>query len=125
MSNPSQDLWISVSPELRQRLEAYQANQGIASLSNAIAQILTDYFGLPKTVETPTTLHRLETLERQVASLTQQLESFNQIILQTSPSHATTHSRSPVTTSFVADDDDDDDMYDEPDEILFDFLQPE
>lgn len=124
MSNPSQDLWISVSPELRQQLEVYQASQGIASLSDAIAQILADYFGLPKTLEPPNTLRRLETLERQVASLTQRLESFNQVILQTSPSHATTSSRSPITTSSVADEDDDD-MYDEPDEILFDFLQPE
>jgi hypothetical protein len=124
MSKPSQDLWISVSPELRQQIEAYQTRHGIASLSDAIAEILTGYFGLPKTVEAPTMLHRLETLERQVASLTQRLESFNQIILQTSPSHATTNPRSPVTTSFVADDDDDD-IYDEPDEILFDFLQPE
>lgn len=125
MSNPSQDLWISVSPELRQQIETYQATHGIASLSDAIAEILAEYFGLPKTVEAPTMLHRLETLERQVASLTQRQESFNQVILQTSPSHATTSLRSPVTTSVVADDDDDDDMYDEPDEILFDFLQPE
>lgn len=124
MSNPSQDLWISVSPELRQQIETYQTSQSLASLSDAIAQILAEYFGIPKTSEPANTLHRLEKLEQQVASLTQRLESFNQIILQTSPSHATTHSRSPVTPSLV-NDDDDDDIYDEPDEILFDFLQPE
>lgn len=112
MLNNSFSLSIQLPPELLDRLKAYQDTQNITSVSNAVVDVLMQFFELGNH-PTYASLERLEALESKVAVLTLQVQQLSQLSLQSSSIPPTTNLHISV---------DDDDIEDEPDEILYAFL---
>lgn len=122
---------IKLSPELRQQLKTYKASRGKRSLAAAAEEILATHFHLThlptQQAATNGSIERIATLEARVTYLSEQLEALKQAIAtnqahDSAPKPNVIHpASSPVS---MPEDDDDDDMYDEPDEILYNFLEP-
>jgi hypothetical protein len=129
---------VKLSPELRQHLKAYKATQGKRSLKAAVVEILGSHFHLTQLPSQPSaidsSIERIASLEAKVTYLSEQLEALRQAIatpaapatttpkstVESSASSTASHTPSETTST----DDLDDDMYDEPDEILYNFLEP-
>ncbi|HEY9748942.1 MAG TPA: hypothetical protein V6C63_09700 [Allocoleopsis sp.] len=126
---------VKLSPELRQHLKAYKAKLGKRSLKAAVVEILESHFSLTQLPNQPpaidSSIGRIASLEAKVTYLSEQLEALKQAIA-TQPANemapsvaATTASATSQTPSGPATStDEDDDIYDEPDEILYNFLEP-
>jgi hypothetical protein len=133
---------VKLSPELRQHLKAYKATQGKRSLEAAVVEILGSHFHVTQPPSQPSaidsSIERIASLEAKVTYLSEQLEALKQAIASpaTSTAPATTTPKSALESSAsstasqtpsetaTSTDDLDDDMYDEPDEILYNFLEP-
>ncbi|MGJ3254075.1 MAG: hypothetical protein ACFE0J_23525 [Elainellaceae cyanobacterium] len=118
---PTQEpsLSIAVSLALHQKLVTYQEKHRLASLSDAVSAILADYFKRETIPERYASLERVENLEKMVGSLREQVQGLHQR-LYPHPSLAVTN-----PTDRPIDPLPDDEIEDEPDEILYDFLQPD
>ena len=141
---------VKLSPELRQHLKAYKARLGKRSLKAAVVEILESHFRLTHLPsQAPAidgSIGRIASLEAKVTYLSEQLEALKQAIATpaasdsapsattapaTTPTQAIVESSAsstanhiPPETTTSTDDDFDDDIYDEPDEILYNFLEP-
>lgn len=129
---------VKLSPELRQHLKAYKASRGKRSLKAAVVDILENHFRsihplnqAQTSQPTDSSIGRIASLEAKVTHLSEQVEVLKQAIA-TQPANqmassvaATTSSAASQTPSGPATaTDEDDDIYDEPDEILYNFLEP-
>ncbi|SRR4028119_543 len=128
---------VYLPEEIYQALAAYQEQLGFEEPSAAVIEILTQFFHKGGFVKRYATVEQLETLEGKVANLSKQIAQLYQVIPSAAPpeaartvptfDHEYTHPdltvqqsyASFVSTSLVDDEDD------EPDEILYDFLEPE
>jgi hypothetical protein len=116
---------VPVPPALLNRLKAYQNEQKIGSAATAITKILEDYLGKAEAV---TPIDRLESLEAKVESLTRQVEQLRQALalyqLNSTPPlapHVNSIATSTRTGSVALNYEE---IEDEPDEILYGFLEP-
>ena len=126
---------IYLPEELYQALSGYQKQQGIEETSEALSEILAQFFHKDGEVKRYATVGQLEVLEAKVTHLSQQVAQLCEVIASSTPPEAArtvatlgseyTHpalsaQQSAVdfgSTSF-------EDEEDEPDEILYDFLEP-
>ncbi|MBW4488245.1 MAG: hypothetical protein KME12_10700 [Trichocoleus desertorum ATA4-8-CV12] len=147
MAKDKHQVSVKLSPELRQHLNAYKASRGKRSLKAAIVEILEAHFrSIPLPNQLPavdSSIGRIASLEAKVTYLNEQVAALKQAIAtpqlstptlrsaisvgqfppnSAQPQSAANHIQPEVLT--VADDDDDD-MYDDPDEILYSFLEPQ
>lgn len=127
MSIEPMPLSLLLSSELLARLKAYQAETGLQDPSQAVVEILTQFFGLTTPQSYPfASVTQVEALELKVDHLTQQIHWLS-LQLGQSQSHAESAipsvsepgqpSHQP-TLSY-------EDIEDEPDEILWDFMPRE
>ena len=148
MAKDKHQVSVKLPPELRQHLKAYKTSRGKRSLKAAVVEILETHFlsihlpNQPPAIDS--SIGRIASLEAKVTYLSEQVEALKQAIAATQ-AHASTptlesatpvgqflsNSAQPQTAVSqlqpevpAAADDDDDDMYDEPDEILYSFLEP-
>ncbi len=148
MAQDKHHVSVKLSPELKQHLKAYKNSRGKRSLKAAVVEILETHFlsihlpNQPPAIDS--SIGRIASLEAKVTYLSEQVEALKQAIAATQ-AHASTptlesatpvgqflsNSAQPQTAVSqlqpevpAAADDDDDDMYDEPDEILYSFLEP-
>lgn len=142
MATDKPNLSVYLPLNLLEQLEEFKIERGILSSSAAIVAILEDYFEATGLEKRGKTLNRLEALEGKVASLTQQVNELNQAIAPSTPrllprtaftgasdlTDGADANESRITTEAIANLEDipidDDDIEDEPDEILYDFLEP-
>jgi hypothetical protein len=119
---PTQEpfLSIAVSLALHQKLVTYQENHRLDSLSDAVSAILADYFKRETSSERYASLERVEDLENMVGSLREQIQGLRQ---QLHPYSSLASVTNPIAQPI--DPLPDDEIEDEPDEILYDFLQPD
>lgn len=113
---------IDLPPTILHRLQTYQAELELPTLSDAVVDVLIRFFQVnepaePNPATTYAPLQRVETLETRVERLAMQVDGLRQMLLAFQSS-----TFSPQTAPLVVEDDD---MEDEPDEILYDFLPPE
>jgi hypothetical protein len=147
MAKDQHQVSVKLSPELRQHLKAYKAKQDKRSLEATVVEILENHFhsiclsDQPPALES--SLTRIASLEAKMTYLSEQLEALRQAIATTpssqpastlglgvarqfpasaAPRQAPTSQTQPPISAVA--NDDDDDMYDEPDEVLYSFLEP-
>ena len=149
MAQDKSQISVKLSPELKQHLKVYKNSRGKRSLKAAVVEILENYFRPTQLPNQPqpidSSIGRIASLEAKVTYLSEQVEALKQAIAAQQPSESapsivdaapttlkplvepptnsssTKQAESETTTST---DDFDDDMYDEPDEILYNFLEP-
>lgn len=125
---------VYLPEDLYQALIAYQQQLGFEESSDAFVQILTQFFHKGSAVKRYATVEQLEVLEGKVSHLSKQVAQLTQAIATAAPTEAartvptviTEYTRSDLTaqpppvafgtTNF-------EDGEDEPDEILYDFLE--
>jgi hypothetical protein len=127
---------IYLPEELYQALSAYQEQRGFEETSGAVIEILAQFFHKEGEVKRYATLEQLEALEGKVTHLSKQVAQLGEVIASsTLPEAAGTVPRlgneythppvsaqpSSVTFGSPAFEEEED----EPDEILYDFLEPE
>jgi hypothetical protein len=148
MAKDQHHVSVKLPPELRQHLKTYKASRGKRSLKAVVVEILENHFrsihssNQPQTIDS--SIGRIATLEAKVTYLSEQVEALKQAIATpqadtsspglgavTSARQSSSDSDQPKTGADQLPsevpgtvDDDDDDMYDEPDEILYSFLEP-
>lgn len=123
---------VYLPDELYQVLIAYQEQQGKKGASETIVEILTQFFPKGNEVKPYATVEQLEALEAKVSHLVQQVAQLTQVIASSPPSDVTqtetpirsqslTQSSTAVTglNSYKIVEEED-----EPDEILYSFLEP-
>jgi hypothetical protein len=108
---------ISIPDELRQALEKYRQKNGIESTSDAILDVLRDFFDVKATAPAYASIKQVEALENWVKDLAEQIASINQSVKYLSLTRSIATSTVPLDSVDL-----EDDIEDEPDEILFDFL---
>lgn len=126
---------IYLPEQLYQALSAYQEQRGFEETSGAVIEILAQFFHKDSEVKRFATVGELEVLEAKVTHLSQQVAQLCEVIASSTPPEAArtvatlgseyTHpalsaQQSAVdfgSTSFEEEED-------EPDEILYDFLEP-
>lgn len=137
---------VKLSPELKQHLKAYKNSRGKRSLKAAVVEILENYFHSTQLPNQPQTMDssigRIASLEAKVTYLSEQVEVLKQAqqasgsvssiadaaptklkpLVEPPPNSSSTKQVESETTTST--EDFDDDMYDEPDEILYNFLEP-
>ncbi|NJN58082.1 MAG: hypothetical protein HC879_11605 [Leptolyngbyaceae cyanobacterium SL_5_9] len=117
MSNNDFSVSISIPDELRQALEKYQQENRIEPTSDAILDILRNFFDMKATAPTYASIKQVEALENWVKDLAEQIVSINQSVKYLSLTRSIATSTVPLDSVDL-----EDDIEDEPDEILFDFL---
>lgn len=146
MAKDKHQVSVKLSPELRQQLNAYKVSRGKRSLKAAVVEILETHFrpiqppNQPQTIDS--SIGRIASLEAEVTYLSEQVAALKQAIATPHPSTPTLGTATsvgqfppnlaqPQTTNnhiqpgVLSAADDDDDMYDDPDEILYSFLEPQ
>nr|WP_290223490.1 hypothetical protein [Trichocoleus desertorum] len=146
MAKDKHQVSVKLSPELRQQLNAHKASQGKRSLKEAIVEILETHFrsihlpNQPPAIDS--SIGRIASLEAEVTYLSEQVAALKQAIATLHPSTPSLGSatsvgqfppvsaqpqtaRNHIHPEVLAAADDDDDMYDDPDEILYSFLEPQ
>lgn len=126
---------IYLPEQLYQALSAYQEQRGFEETSAAVIEILAQFFHKDGEVKRYATVGQLEVLEAKVIHLSQQVTQLCEVIASSTPPEAArtmptfgnedtrpalSAQQSSVTfgnTSFEEEED-------EPDEILYDFLEP-
>ena len=114
---------VYLPEELYQALITYQKQQKFEAISEAVEEILAQFFEKDNEVKRYATVEQLKALENKVTHLNQQIAQLYQII---SSSTLTTAARteSPEGNDYTFGDSSFDEPDDEPDEILYDFLEP-
>jgi hypothetical protein len=150
VSTDQSDLSILLSSALLSQLEAFQRKTGISSRSAAVIAILEQYFETADLEPAPLAqpdgvLKRLEALEKHVLDLNKQIVQLQRTV-SFMPGSAIALTLEQTATDTLTDrlhmpeqpgiaeaiedlagsiGDEDEDLEDEPDEILYDFLEPE
>ncbi|MBD0343933.1 MAG: hypothetical protein ICV63_03690 [Coleofasciculus sp. Co-bin14] len=126
---------VYLPEEVYQSLIAYQQQQGLEEASEAVVKILAQFFHQGGEVKRYATVEQLESLEGKVTYLSEQVALLSQIIPRNAPTeaaltaiavdkehtHPTPAAQQPAVTvvnTFLEEEDE------EPDEILYDFLEP-
>lgn len=123
---------VYLPDELYQALIAYQEQQGKKGASEAIVEILTQFLPTGNEVKRYATVEQLEALEGKVSHLFQQVAQLTQVMASSPQSDVARtvtpiHSESlaqPSTAFFGRTSYEVVDEEDEPDEILYNFLEP-
>jgi hypothetical protein len=127
---------VYLPEEVYQSLIAYQQQQGLEEASEAVVKILAQFFQKGGEVQRYATVEELESLEGKVTYLSQQVTLLSQSIARnasteaaltaigvnkehTHPTPAAQRPAPTVVNAFLEEEDE------EPDEILYDFLEPE
>lgn len=116
-------LSISLPQELLKQLKAYQQQQDIDSSEDAIVAALEAFFEQAGDAYAP--LDRVVQLEAQVDRLTEQIAVLQAFLMQSEAKTPAIAESQPVTTAAIGlPEESFEDSEDEPDEILYDFLEP-
>ncbi len=116
-------LSVYLPEELYQTLIAYREQHKFEAASEAVVEILSQFFEKDNEVKRYATVEQLKTLENKVAHLSHQVTQLYPIIASSAPTPAArtvpteSNDCSFGNPSF-------DELEDEPDEILQDFLEP-
>jgi hypothetical protein len=114
---------VHLSTDMLEQLVAYQTEAGVESTSAAVVNILWQFFQINATASSTVSMEQFEGLANKVEHLTHQVEVLKQAIAL--HSHSPTpvaNSRPELATSVPSCTDED--IEDEPDEILYGFLEP-
>jgi hypothetical protein len=126
---------VYLPDSLYQALIAYQDQQGFEEASEAVVEVLAQFFHKDSEVKRYATVEQLEALEGKVTDLFEQVTQLTQVIAKNAPTEAartvfavgneyvrpTLVAQQPTVTFGNSDFDEEDE---EPDEILYDFLEP-
>jgi hypothetical protein len=121
----TEELLVSVHlpADILKQLIAYQTEAGIESASGAVVNVLRQFFQLNTTTSSTVSMERFEALANRVEHLTHQIEILKQAIALPPRTLTSVASNRPgLATSVLLLSDED--IEDEPDEILYDFLEP-
>ena len=126
---------IYLPEELYQALTAYQERQGFEETSGAVIEILAQFFHKDGEVKRYATVEQMEALEGKVTHLSKQVAQLCEIIASFTPAAAARTipilskegtqpplSAQPSSVTFGSTSFEEEE--DEPDEILYDFLEP-
>ena len=126
---------IYLPEQLYQALSAYQEQRGFEETSGAVIEILAQFFQKDGELKPYATVGQLEVLEAKVTHLSQQVAQLCEVIASSTPPEAartvttlnSEHTRPAVsaqqsTVDFESNSFEEEE--DEPDEILYDFLEP-
>lgn len=114
---------IYLPEELYQALLTYKNQQQCEGTSEAVEEILAQFFHKDNQAKRYATVEQVKALENQVTHLNQQIAQLYQILASpASPKTAKSASVEVNEYTFVATSFEDEE--DEPDEILYDFLEP-
>jgi len=126
---------VYLPEELYQALIAYQEQLGFEEASEAFVEILAQFFHKDSPVKHYAMVEQLEALEGKVSQLSEQLALLSPIFARTTTTQAAktasafskeyarpTLTAQPPSTPFRNTDLEEE--YEEPDEILYDFLEP-
>lgn len=136
MTTRKKRISVYLPDSLYQTLIAYQEKQTLNSASSAVVEILAQFFQEGDPTNRYATVEQMQALEEKVAQLSELITALTQVGVHSTPSadptakSVTPHSFPQVANlaqlsgntfgkiSF-------EDVEDEPDEILYDFLEPE
>ncbi|HAA33093.1 MAG TPA: hypothetical protein DCE56_41955 [Cyanobacteria bacterium UBA8553] len=127
---------IYLPEELYQALINYQEQRGIEETSRALSEILAQFFHKDSKVKRYATVEELEVLEAKVTHLGQQVAQLCEVIASSTPPEAartvatlgseyTRPALSAQQSTIDFESNSFEEEEDEPDEILYDFLEPE
>ncbi|MEQ8540507.1 MAG: hypothetical protein RIB93_24010 [Coleofasciculus sp. D1-CHI-01] len=106
---------VSISDSLYQSLTTYQDKKQLDSLDSAVVEILTQFFQLGEEAKRYATVEQLDTLAEKADRLSQQIAALSQVNANNIPTQPSAIA-SEVSEDWK-------DIEDEPDEILYDFLE--
>lgn len=127
---------VYLPEELYQALVSYQEQQGFEEASEAFAEILAQFFHKESFFKRYATVEQLVALEGKVNHLSQQVTLLNQALAgsvqtqatRTASASSSEYARPTLTAQqpsvTVASTNLEEEEYEEPDEILYDFLEP-
>ena len=123
MTNPEKLVNVYLPESVYQTLIAYQEQQAIEESSDAVVKILTQFFEKNNVLKRYATVEQLEALEKKVAHLSLQVVQLSQIIASSSsPEGVKTVPTGNSEHTFG--DSSFEEAEDEPDEILYEFMEP-
>lgn len=128
MALKTKSVSIDLPQDLLKKLKHYQQKQNIKSSADAIIAALQAFLALEEDVGAYAPLDRLINLEQQVDRLIQQIAELRAVVAQPAPkTTAPEHDRSQAAPSIASapSNYEYEDFEDEPDEILYGFLEPE
>jgi hypothetical protein len=123
MKNHYKRVNLYLSEELYQTLVTHQKQQNWEATSDAVVEILSQFFQEKNPVKNYATEEQLRALEKKVAHLNQQVAQLYQILANSTPYEAAKIISSEGNDYALAEDSFEEEE-DEPDEILYDFLEP-
>jgi len=113
---------VYLPEELYQALITYQKQQQFEAASDTVVEILSQFFHKDNEVKPYATVEQLKALENKVTHLSQQVAQLYQIIPSSAPTEAD-KTLSAQGNEHTFGDSSFDEEDDEPDEILYDFLE--
>lgn len=136
MITPKKLVSVYLPEELYQALISHQEQQKFQETSEAVVGILAQFFQKGDVVKRYATLEELEVLEGKVSRLSEQVAQLSQVVASSAQLEAArakpspdneyaqlTNQIQPISITFGSTSFDEEE--DEPDEILYDFLEPE
>lgn len=125
MAGKKKQVSISLSQELLKKLKIYQQKQKIKSPEEAIAAALQTFFEQSNHGDADAPLDRLMQLEAQVDRLTEQIADLQFVVPSAvkMPVQFDRPSSEPQAIDSVSNNHSYEDFEDEPDEILYDFIE--
>lgn len=115
---------VYLPEELYQSLLSYKNQQQYEGTSEAVEAILAEFFHKDNQVKRYATVEQVKALENQVTHLNQQVAQLYQILASFAPTQ-TAKTVLVESNEHTFGDSSFDELEDEPDEILYDFLEPE
>ena len=113
---------IYLPEELYQALLTYKNQQQFEGTSEAVEEILAQFFHKDNQIKRYATVEQVKALENQVTHLNQQIAQLYQILASPAPTQIAKTVSIEGDDTFVAPSYEE--LEDEPDEILYDFLEP-
>lgn len=115
-------LSVYLAEELYQVFITYQKQQKFDTASDAMVEILSQFFQKDNEVKRYATVEQFKTLENQVTHLSQQVAQLGKILASSTPNDV---SRTIFVDNidYTIESNSFEDAEDEPDEILYDFLE--
>lgn len=114
-------LSVYLPEELYQVFITYQKQHKFDTASDAVVEILSQFFQKDNELKRYASVERLNALENKITHLSQQVTQLCQIIASSAPSEVS-RTISPNTIDYTVESTSFEDAEDEPDEILYDFL---
>jgi hypothetical protein len=113
---------VYLPEELYQALLTYKHQQQCEGTSEAVEEILAQFFHKDNQVKRYATVEQVKALEHQVTHLNQQVAQLYQLMASSTPTQIAKTVTIEADDTFVAPSYEE--LEDEPDEILYDFLEP-